>query len=292
MQRGIAKRRSKVELVKQVCDYLKENSTSRVTLATLGEIFCTSPFHLLRAFTEVMGMSPREYLEEYRLGVLRSRLANGEPVVNALRGTGYSAQSWLYKDSHRRLGMTPATYRRGGAGARIGYATGMSPIGRIIVASTCYGVCSVKAGRSDAELLKALVAEFPRAEITRSKDAKQYLDSLQRHLRGQEARFPLDIRGTDFQMRVWTALRLIPLGETRSYQEVAEMVGRPRAVRAVANACGSNPVPLIIPCHRVIRTDGSLGGYGLGVGRKRALLAQERGLAAEGRLQDGQGSVA
>ncbi|MDG6966049.1 MAG: methylated-DNA--[protein]-cysteine S-methyltransferase, partial [Nitrososphaerota archaeon] len=155
-----------------------------------------------------------------------------------------------------------------------------SPIGRILLASTDHGVCSVKAGRSDPELLKALVAEFPRAEIAKSDGAKNYLDTLQKHLRGQEAKFPLDIRGTDFQMRVWTALRLIPLGETRSYQEVAEMVGKPRAVRAVANACGSNPVPLIIPCHRVIRKDGSLGGYGMGIGRKRALLTKERGLAA------------
>ncbi|MDG6953231.1 MAG: methylated-DNA--[protein]-cysteine S-methyltransferase [Nitrososphaerota archaeon] len=282
MQREVAgsKAPSKAELVKRVCDFLKENSTSRVTLATLGERFCLSPFHLQRTFAEVMGMSPREYLEECRLSLLRSKLASGEPVVNALRGTGYSAQSWLYEDSRRRLGMTPATYRKGGAGACVGYAIGDSPIGRILLASTDHGVCSVKAGRSDPELLKALVAEFPRAEIAKSDGAKNYLDTLQKHLRGQEAKFPLDIRGTDFQMRVWTALRLIPLGETRSYQEVAEMVGKPRAVRAVANACGSNPVPLIIPCHRVIRKDGSLGGYGMGIGRKRALLTKERGLAA------------
>ena len=282
MQREVSgsKAQSKAELVKNVCDFLKENSTSRVTLATLGERFCLSPFHLQRTFAEVMGMSPREYLEECRLDHLRSRLASGEPVVNALRETGYSAQSWLYEDSYRRLGMTPATYRKGGAGAYVGYAIGDSPIGRILLASTDHGVCSVKAGRSDAELLKALVAEFPKAVITKSDGAKNYLDSLRKHLRGQEEKFPLDIRGTDFQMRVWTALRLIPLGETRSYQDVAEMVGRPRAVRAVANACGSNPVPLIIPCHRVIRKDGGLGGYGLGIGRKRALLTKERRAAA------------
>lgn len=270
----------KVELVKGVCDYLRDNSTSKITLKSLGGRFGLSPFHLQRIFTDFMGMSPRRYLEECRLSDLRSRLANGEPVVNALRGTGYSAQSWLYEDSRRRLGMTPATYRKGGLGARIIYATGDSQLGRLLVAATEHGICSVKAGHSDAELFKALHAEFPKAIITRSGSAKHYLDSLKDHLKGQEVKFPLDIKGTDFQIRVWFALRHIPLGETRSYHDVAEMVGEPRAVRAVANACASNPVPLIIPCHRVIRKDGSLGGYGLGLGRKRALLSSERELAA------------
>lgn len=270
---------SKAQLVKQVCDYLRANSTSRVTLGSLGERFGLSSFQLQRAFTEVMGMSPRAYLEEYRLSHFRSRLADGEAVVSALRQTGYSAQSWLYGDSRKRLGMTPATYRKGGSGARIRYATGKSSLGRLLVASTDHGICSVKAGRSDGELLSALVAEFPKAIIVRSARAKRHLGSLQRHLRGQEARFPLDIHGTDFQMRVWTALNGIPRGETRSYYEVAELVGAPRAVRAVANACASNPVPLIIPCHRVIRKDGSLGGYGLGVGRKRALLSRESAIS-------------
>jgi AraC family transcriptional regulator of adaptative response/methylated-DNA-[protein]-cysteine methyltransferase len=270
---------SKAELVKGVCEYLKANSASPVTLGSLGKRFGLSPSHLQRTFTEVMGMSPREYLEGFRLSVLRSKLTAGEPVVRALRGTGYSAQSWLYGDSRKKLGMTPATYKKGGAGLQVGYATGRSALGRLLLASTDYGVCSVKAGRSDCELLKALAAEFPSARLAKSPTAARYLRSLQRHLRGQEARFPLDIQGTDFQMRVWTALQRIPLGETRSYQEVAEMVGEPKAVRAVANACGSNPVPLIIPCHRVIRKDGSLGGYGMGIGRKKALLSSERDLA-------------
>ena len=270
---------SKAELAKGVCEYLKANSASPMTLGSLGERFGLSPSHLQRTFTEVMGMSPREYIEGFRMSVLKSKLTAGEPVVRALRGTGYSAQSWLYGDSRKKLGMTPATYKKGGAGVQVGYATGGSALGRLLLASTDYGVCSVKAGRSDGELLKALAAEFPSARLVKSQRAARYLHSLQKHLRGQEARFPLDIQGTDFQMRVWTALQRIPLGETRSYQEVAEMVGEPRAVRAVANACGSNPVPLIIPCHRVIRKDGSLGGYGMGVGRKKALLSGERDLA-------------
>jgi AraC family transcriptional regulator of adaptative response/methylated-DNA-[protein]-cysteine methyltransferase len=266
------------ELVKSVCYYLKENSASRITLRTLGGRFGLSPFHLQRVFAEVMGMSPREYLAECRLNDLRSRLARGEPVINALRGSGYSSQSWLYEDSRRRLGMTPATYRKGGAGTKISYVTGDSSLGRLLVATTEHGVCSVKAGRSDSELVRCLHDEFPKALIVSAPDARHYFDALNDHLSGQEVKLPLDINGTDFQMKVWTALRTIPRGETRSYQQVAKMVGEPRAVRAAANACASNPVPLIIPCHRVIRKDGSLGGYGLGIGRKRKLLLAEGAL--------------
>ena len=278
LQRAVfeAKSTRNADLVRKVCNYLKENSAERITLASLGARFGLSPFHLQRVFTDVMGMSPRVYLTECRLHDLRSRLAKGEPVLNALRRSGYSSQSWLYEDSRRRLGMTPATYRRGGEGASITYATGDSSLGRLLVAATDHGICSVKAGRTDAELTRSLRAEFPRAHIAGGASAKRYLDALNDHLNGQEVKFPLDIRGTDFQMKVWTALRDIPRGETRSYYDVAEMVGEPRAVRAVANACASNPVPLIIPCHRVIRKDGSLGGYGLGIGRKRALLTVER----------------
>jgi AraC family transcriptional regulator of adaptative response/methylated-DNA-[protein]-cysteine methyltransferase len=270
----------KTELVKRVCDYIRKNSTSRITLQSLGREFGISPFHLQRIFSEVMGISPRRYLEECRLNNLRLRLARGEPVINALRGAGYSSQSWLYEDSRRRLGMTPATYRNGGPGTLISYATGDSSLGRLLVATTDHGICSVKVGRSDEELLRALEKEFPKAQIERAKKAKRFLDALNDHLNGQEVSFPIDIRGTDFQLRVWTALRNIPLGETRSYSDVAEMVGEPLAVRAVANACASNPVPLIISCHRVIRKDGSLGGYGLGIGRKKTLLSRERILAA------------
>ncbi|MDG6964113.1 MAG: methylated-DNA--[protein]-cysteine S-methyltransferase [Nitrososphaerota archaeon] len=281
----VGARTRKAELVKWVCDYLRENSASKLTLRSLGDEFGLSPFYLQRVFTGVMGMSPRRYLEEYRLSDLRSRLSKGEPVLGALRSTGYSAQSWLYEDSRKRLGMTPATYRKGGEGTDVGYAIGDSSLGRLLVATTEHGVCSVKAGGGDDELLRALLREFPKARIAKSTRAVGYLASLRAHLEGQSVKFPLDVSGTNFQMRVWSALRSIPLGETRSYFEVAKMVGEPRAVRAVANACASNPVPLIIPCHRVIRKDGSLGGYGLGVGRKKALLKKERSLAAS-RRQD------
>ncbi|HXW94818.1 MAG TPA: methylated-DNA--[protein]-cysteine S-methyltransferase [Nitrososphaerales archaeon] len=267
-------------LVGRICNYIRENSASKITLQSLGVRFGMSPFHLQRVFSEMMGMSPRKYLEECRLHDLKSRLAKGEPVVNAIRGTGYSAQSWLYEDSRTRLGMTPATYRNGGPGVLITYATGDSPLGRLLVAATEHGVCSVKAGRNDDELVRSLRKEFPRAQISRGRRARRLLDDLKDHLRGQEVKLPVDVRGTDFQLKVWMALRDIPLGETRSYSDMARIIGEPKAVRAVANACACNPVPLVIPCHRVIRKDGSLGGYGLGIGRKKTLLTNERALAA------------
>jgi AraC family transcriptional regulator of adaptative response/methylated-DNA-[protein]-cysteine methyltransferase len=268
------------ELVRSVCDYIRENSASKVTLRDLGTRFGISPFHLQRVFSDVMGMSPRKYLEEYRLSELRHRLAKGEPVIRALRGTGYSSQSWLYEDSRTRLGMTPATYRNGAPDTRIAYAVGDSSLGRLLVATTEHGICSVKAGRNDSELLRDLQREFPKARIEKGRKASQFLEALNDHLSGQEVRLPVDVRGTGFQLKVWSALREIPLGETRSYSDVAEMIGVPRAIRAVANACASNPVPLIIPCHRVIRKNGDLGGYGLGIARKKILLSTEKVLAA------------
>jgi AraC family transcriptional regulator, regulatory protein of adaptative response / methylated-DNA-[protein]-cysteine methyltransferase len=269
---------TKEKVVKGVCDYIRENLDSRVSLSSLGKHFGIGPYRLQRMFVEVMGISPRKYLEESRVSVLKLRLARGEPVVNALRLTGYSSQSWLYENSRARLGMTPATYKKGGPGTSIVYATGDCPIGRLLVAATDHGICTVNVGKDDEMLVAALRKEFPNALLIKDEKAKRYLDGVNKHLEGQETKLPLDLRGTDFQIRVWTALQRIPLGETRSYSDVAEMVGEPRAVRAVANACASNPVPLIVPCHRVIRKDGSLGGYGLGLPRKKLLLAKERSL--------------
>ncbi len=270
---------AKVDLVREICSYLRENLASKVTLASIGEHFGVSPFYVQRVFVDVMGISPRKYVEECRVGVLKLRLARGEPVLNALRRTGYASQSWLYENSRARLGMTPATYKAGGGRTRIMYSTGDCPIGRLLVAATNHGICSVNVGSDDRALVGALREEYPSARIVRTEKAKRLLEGVNDHLRGQRVRLPLDVRGTDFQLMVWSALRRIPLGETRSYSEVASMIGEPRATRAVANACAANPVPLIVPCHRVIRKDGGLGGYGLGLPRKRALLARERSLA-------------
>lgn len=269
--------------MKEICDYIKQNLTSKITLDSLGKHFGVSQYHLQRTFVDVMGVSPRKYLEECRLSILKLRLARGERVLHALRGTGYSSQSWLYEDSRTRLGMTPATYRNGGLGAVVMYSTGESPLGQLLVAATEHGICSVNVGTSERELVGALQREYPNAQIVKTNQARRLLEGVKRHLRGQEVKLPLDIRGTDFQLRVWAALQRIPAGETRTYSEVAEMIGQPTAIRAVANACASNPIPLIVPCHRVIRKDGSLGGYGLGLPRKIMLLTSEGALAARKR---------
>jgi AraC family transcriptional regulator, regulatory protein of adaptative response / methylated-DNA-[protein]-cysteine methyltransferase len=268
----------RLKLVDEVCAYIKSNPAAKVTLADLGLRFGISPYHLQKTFVDVMGISPRKYVEECRVALLKLRLAKGEPVVGALRATGYSSQSWLYKDSRIKLGMTPADYKAGGSGTTMMFAIGDSTLGRMLVAATSHGICSVNVGDDDKTLIDRLRSEYPRATLERSERAERFLEGVRSHLRGQGVKLPLDIRGTDFQLKVWTAIQQIPLGSTRTYSEIAESIGEPAAVRAVANACGSNPVPLIIPCHRVVRKDGSLGGYGLGIGRKKTLLKEERTL--------------
>jgi len=276
-------RSRRLGLVKEVCAYIREDPASRMTLADLGRRFGVSPFYLQRTFVEVMGISPRRYLEECRVALLKLRLARGEPVIGALRGAGYSSHSWLYKDSRVKLGMTPANYKAGGAGRLVMYAIGDSKLGRLLVAATSHGICSVNVGEDDARLVDALRQEYPKARIVRSAKAARFVRGIEAHLQGQAVKLPLDIRGTDFQRRVWMAITLIPVGSTDCYCGVAKMIGEPKAARAVANACASNPVPLIIPCHRVVRCRGQgVGGYRLGVPRKKALLAKERSLAAAG----------
>jgi AraC family transcriptional regulator, regulatory protein of adaptative response / methylated-DNA-[protein]-cysteine methyltransferase len=280
MQSGVSSAISsrRLKLVSEVCAYIKSNPAGEVTLAQLGRRFGVSPFYLQKSFVDVMGISPRKYVEECRVALLKLRLAKGESVVGALRATGYSSQSWLYKDSRTKLGMTPADYKAGGSGTTVMFAIGDSTLGRLLVAATGHGVCSVNIGDDDKALIDRLRSEYPRATLERSEKAERFLEGVRSHLKGQDVKLPLDIRGTDFQLKVWTAIQQIPLGSTRTYSEIAEMIGEPTAVRAVANACGSNPVPLIIPCHRVVRKDGSLGGYGLGIGRKKALLEGEHAL--------------
>ncbi|MGA2199521.1 MAG: methylated-DNA--[protein]-cysteine S-methyltransferase [Nitrososphaerales archaeon] len=266
----------RVELVGRVCAHIQANLTDDLGLAALGKKFSVSPFHLQRVFREVVGMSPRRYTEECRISKLKTHLGEGQSVTNALRKVGYSSQSWLYNDSTSKLGMTPGVYRRGGAGMRIAYRTGRSPLGRLLVAATEHGICMVNLGEDDTDLVRALHKEYPKAIIAESKDAQECFDAVQGYFRGRQKKVPLDLRGTVFQRKVWSALQTIPEGSVCSYSDVAVMIGQPKAVRAVANACGKNPVPLIVPCHRVVRKDGSLGGYGLGLWRKRALLAEEK----------------
>lgn len=270
----------RAELVMKVCEHIQNNLTGDLGLASLGRAFSVSPYHLQRVFKDIVGMSPRRYAEECRINELKVQLGSGRPVMDALRRVGYSSQSWLYRDSTVKLGMTPGVYRRGGVGMRIFYQTGGSPLGRLLVAATEHGICMVHLAESDEELVRALHREYPKAVITESEEARGHFEAVLGYFSGRQGRLPLDLRGTDFQRRVWTALQTIPDGSVCSYSDVAAMIGRPRAVRAVANACARNPVPLIVPCHRVVQKDGGLGGYGLGLWRKKALLEEERKRAA------------
>lgn len=268
-----------VELVKRVFRVMEEQGEEPLTLARLSVAVGASPHHLQRIFKRLVGVTPRQYQAGRRLDELKARLRGGQGVTRALYEAGYGSSSRLYERAPSRLGMTPATYRRGGRGMRIHYATARSPLGRLLVAKTERGICAVRLGDSDGALEKALRREYPEAEVRRDRDGlSQLVRRLVRHLEGRERRLdlPVDVQGTAFQYRVWEELRRIPYGRTRSYGEIARAVGQPGGARAVGHACARNPVPLVIPCHRVIRGNGDLGGYGLGVERKRALLAREK----------------
>ncbi len=236
-------------------------------------------FHLQRLFKRATGLSPREYQSARRMQQVKMGLRKGEDVTTALYDAGFGSPSRLYEKAPQRLGMTPGEYRRGGAGASISFAIVPTPLGRLLVAATERGLCAVRFGESVSELETGLRTEFYAAAIHRDDAAmRKYVEPLVAAIRGENTTvdLPLDIRATAFQMKVWETLRQIPAGETRSYSEVAREIGEPRAVRAVARACASNPVALAVPCHRVVRSDGELAGYRWGVERKKKLLEKER----------------
>lgn len=267
------------DVVQRACAYLDERADDRVTLDDLGAAVGLSPHHLQRVFKQVMGISPRQYAEARRLERLKARLKNGSSVTNALYDAGYGSSSRLYERAPNQLGMTPAVYRKGGEGMEIQYTIAGSPLGYLLVAATERGVCFVSLGDRPDDLEAELRADFPAASIERD-DAGlgEWVNAILRHLDGQQPHLelPLDVRATAFQWRVWQALQAIPPGETRTYRQIAATIGQPTAARAVGNACATNPVSLVIPCHRAVREDGSLGGYRWGLQRKAALLEQER----------------
>ncbi|HTM01789.1 MAG TPA: bifunctional DNA-binding transcriptional regulator/O6-methylguanine-DNA methyltransferase Ada [Candidatus Omnitrophota bacterium] len=271
-------------LVRRVCAHIEERAAEeRVTLEALARVARMSPHHLQRTFRSATGISPRQYADAVRLTALKERLRRKEPVTMAMTEAGYGSSSRLYERSPEALGMTPGDYRAGGAGAKIAYTVAKSPIGALLVAATDRGVCSLKIGGEDASLARALREEFPAAELKRDEAALgRWVRAIVNHLSGKETRLdlPLDIRATAFQQRVWEALRAIPYGETRTYQEIARIVGAPKAARAVGHACATNPVAILIPCHRVVRGDGTLGGYAYGLHVKRKLIDVERARSA------------
>jgi AraC family transcriptional regulator of adaptative response/methylated-DNA-[protein]-cysteine methyltransferase len=275
------------ELVQQACRYIEENITrpeGPPALAELGQQVGLSPFHLQRLFKRLTGVSPRQYAEAYRLGQLKTRLKDQENVTGALYSAGYGSSSRLYERASESMGMTPASYRRGGPGTAIHYTVVDCSLGRLLVAATEKGVCAVRLGEDDAKLKAELAHEYPAAELYQDESSalNEWVKEILNYLAGQQPKLdlPLDIQATAFQRQVWEALRTIPYGSTRSYGEVAVALGQPKAVRAVAHACAVNPVALVIPCHRVVRQDGSLAGYRWGLDRKRALLDKERAVAS------------
>lgn len=273
------------ETVMRVCAHIEAREGEAVTLEELGRAVGSSPHHVQRTFKRLTGITPRQYASALRLRRFKAKVKEGRGVAEALYDSGYGSSSRLYERVSERMGMTPASYRRGGRGMSIIYTTAGCDLGRLLVAATERGVCSVRFGDTDMELEAELAAEYPAAELRRDGGRlDDFVGALLRHLGGSVAalELPLDVRATTFQSRVWEELRRIPYGETRSYAEVARSLGRPTATRAVARACAANPVALVNPCHRVVRGDGGLSGYRWGVGRKRALLARERGGAGEG----------
>lgn len=276
-------RASDAALVKRVCKLIEtallDDGAGAPSLAALGAAARMSPFHLQRTFRKTLGITPKQYADAFRLDVLKRRLRAGSDVTTAMHEAGYGSPSRLYEKAPARLGMSPATYARGGAGAEIGFAIASCALGRVLVGATEKGVCRVALGESDAGLRATLGSEYPAAIIR--EDAKRlgvWVSAIVRHLDGKQASLdlPLDVCATAFQWKVWEALRAIPYGETRSYAEVAASIGVPRGARAVARACATNPVALIVPCHRVVRTDGTIGQYSLGgPENKRTILAAE-----------------
>ena len=266
----------KVITAAYICDYIKDHFSERITLSILGKKFSMGPHRIRSIFIDTVGVSPRKYIDELRITKLKEKLASGDSVTNAIYAVGHNSSSWLYTNSRSRLGMTPSRYRHGSSGEKISYSTASTEFGIMVVAYTEHGICGVTLVDSEENVMQYLEDEFPKAIITSTPDTNGYIDGVMEYINGHKVTIPLDVHGTDFQMSVWSALRKIPYGTTVTYSELASMVGKPRSARAVANACGSNPVALIVPCHRVIRKGGNLGGYGLGLDRKKKILEHEK----------------
>lgn len=272
-----------VERIRIVCRYIEEHSDEALTLDALAVTAGLSKYHLSRRFKAIVGVTPKEYAATARLGRLKSALKEERSVDAAVYDAGYGSASRVYEKAARNLGMTPAQYRAAGRGVAISYALLDTPLGPMLIGATDRGICFAQFGDSEEGLREKLQAEYANAEIAPMRrphhpDFAKWAGAIAGHLAGErpDLDLPLDVRATAFQMRVWKYLQSIPSGEVASYGEVAAGIGRPRAARAVANACARNPVAVIIPCHRVIRESGALGGYRWGLERKRTLLDIER----------------
>jgi AraC family transcriptional regulator of adaptative response/methylated-DNA-[protein]-cysteine methyltransferase len=269
--------------VEKACALLR-NSETVPSLAELADAAGISPFHFHRVFKQITGVTPRDYARTRQLGRLADKLETGQPVTEAIYASGFGSSSRAYESAGAGLGMTPGARRHGGAGQRIRFATVDTPLGWALVAATERGICMTALADDREALEKNLRQRFPAAEITADEAGlKDWADQVVRFITAPDSNLdlPLDIQGTAFQARVWRALQKIPLGKTATYTEIAAVLGQPKAVRAVAQACAANKLALIVPCHRVIRSDGHLGGYRWGLERKRSLLSREQAAAGQ-----------
>lgn len=272
-------------LVEAACARIAAIDDRIPTTAEIADALDVSPDSLRRAFVRVLGVTPRQYADALRRERLREGLRDGDEVALALFSAGYGSTSRLYESAHDHLGMTPASYRAGGAGATITYTIVPSSLGALLVAATERGLCSVALGDDPSELEARLTGEFHAAELHRDDGTLRdlvevVLDGIAGALPAHD--LPLDLKGTAFQRRVWEELRRIPAGQTRTYAQVAAAIGHPKAARAVGRACATNPAPVVVPCHRVVPATGGLGNYSMGVERKRALLEREGAPVAGG----------
>lgn len=268
-----------VRIVQRAAKVLESEVDEQVNVQTLAHTLDVSTDALRRAFRRQAGLTPKELSAALRLKKFKNLLRAGSSITDALYATGYGSSSRVYERSDAHLGMTPATYQKGGKGMKIKYTTAKSSLGEVLVAATDRGVSAVYLGDAPAKLVDELKEEYPRAEISAEKGAySQWVNEIVSRVEGSAPRreLPLDLQATAFRRRVWQELQKIPRGTTKTYSEVAKAMGKPRAVRAVARACATNPVSIVVPCHRVIRTDGKLAGYRWGLGRKEKLLERER----------------
>jgi AraC family transcriptional regulator, regulatory protein of adaptative response / methylated-DNA-[protein]-cysteine methyltransferase len=271
-------RDERATMVQRVCREIDAHLDQPVRLERLGQMEGLSPAHLQRTFKSVLGISPLQYARARRMLMLKGNLKRGDDVTSALYNAGFGSASRFYEHASSELGMTPSTYRNGGAGLNIRYSVVSCSLGRVLVAETERGVCAVRFGDSSRQLVTELRREFAFATVNEEVTGmSELVRRVVACIDGQaiDPDIPLDIRGTAFQAKVWETLRKIPNGETRTYAQIADAIHSPAAVRAVANACGSNPVAVLVPCHRIVRTDGSMGGYRWGMERKKKLLERE-----------------
>jgi AraC family transcriptional regulator, regulatory protein of adaptative response / methylated-DNA-[protein]-cysteine methyltransferase len=264
-------------LVAKACRLI-ENSEEEPTLNDLASAAGRSPSHFHRLFKATTGLTPKDYANAHRATRIRKRLMGSNSVTEAIYDAGFNSSGRFYEKSADILGMTPTQYRSGGVNEEIRFAVGDCSLGAFLVASSKKGIAAILLGADPNKLVRELQDRFPQAKLI---GADQEYETLVARVVGfieapeQGLDLPLDIRGTAFQQRVWRALQAIPAGRTISYAELAHRIGSPKAVRAVAGACAANNIAVAIPCHRVVRNDGSLSGYAWGVDRKRALIAKE-----------------